>query len=165
MSRFSNLLGRKGRDAAHGGHQLRDRDVMRPTHAGAINPLNPGPMAHARSVPVLTHPHYFKPGADQALKELAHRKKTELSASKRAYTALKSIERSDAQLVEVHRSYEATVAGAELHKKAADVQYARELHHMRPEYAGLHAATKTARVDAGDMIGRYMQAANQLAAV
>ena len=164
MSRFSNLLGRSGRGVSHGGHQLRDAQVMAPTHAGAINPLNPGAMAHTRTVPVVSVPRYFKPGEDQALKELAHRKKTELSASKRAYTALKSIERSDAQLTEVHRSYEAVVAGAELHKKAADVQYARELHHMRPEYAGLNAAVKTARVDAGDMIGRYMQAAQQLAA-
>jgi hypothetical protein len=165
MTVFGKLTGLTGRKLTAGGHRLRDVDVMRPTHPHAITPTNPGAMAHARSVPVLTHPRYFKPGEGQALAELAHRRRIELSESKRAYSALKSIERSDAQLTETHRQYEVVVSSSELHKKAADVQYARHLHHQRPEYAMLHRATRQARVDAGDMISRYMATAHQLAGV
>ena len=97
--------------------------------------------------------------------ELAHRKQVELGESRRAYSALKTIERTDAQLVEVHRGYEAVVADSELHKKAADVQFARHLHHQRPQYAMLGSALGQASKGAGDMIGRYMATANQHAGV
>jgi hypothetical protein len=164
MTRFGRLMGRNGQGVSLGGHRLGDRDVLAATHAGAINPLNPGEMAHARTMAVLPRPRYFKPGEDQALQELAYRKKAEMAASRRAYSSLKTIERMDAELTSTHRQYEAVVAQAELHKKAADVQYARELHHQRGDYAMLAAATRGARQGATDMIGRYMQAAHQLAA-
>ena len=164
MSRFGKLMGYKGRSAAAGGHRLRDSSVLAPTHGGAINPMNPGAMAHARTAPVVRKPRYFKPGEDQAMQELEYRKKQELAASKRVYRSLKTIERMDAELTATHRQYEAAVADAELHKKAADVQYARHLHHQRTDYAMLSSAVSNARQDATDAIGRYMQAAHQLAA-
>ncbi len=164
MSIFNKLttLGR-GSSAKIGGHALRDSSVMAPTTPGAINPMNPGAMAHARSVPIIRQPRYFKPGEDQALQEFAYAKRQQLAASRRAYKALESVEHSDAELTATHRQYEATVADGELHKKAADVKYARHLHHQRPQYAMLNQAVATARVEAGSTIGRYMATVQQLA--
>ncbi|HLO52494.1 MAG TPA: hypothetical protein VK211_29110 [Kamptonema sp.] len=129
--------GEKGGDLASGGHAINRSQVLAPTDAGAISPLNPGNFTSIRSTPVVPAPRYFAPEEADALAQLEKEKAIGAKASKKAYKKLGKIEGHDATVHKAHRKYEGEVADHELTKKQADARLGRHLHALRPQYARL----------------------------
>ena len=137
-----------GGDLASGGHGIDREQVLAPTDAGAISPLNPGSFSSIRSTPVVPAPRYFAPEEAAALAQLEKEKAIGAKASQKAYKKLAKIENHDATVHKAHRKYEGKVADSELTKKQADARLARHLHAIRPDYARLGAGLERAEANA-----------------
>ncbi|MEH2164548.1 MAG: hypothetical protein V7K38_26730 [Nostoc sp.] len=120
-----------------GGHGIDKNQVLAPTDATVINPMNAGRWQTVRTAPINETPRYFNKAEADALKKIAAQKREEARQARRAYKSLKKLEESDAQVHTAHRSYIKGVADNELTKKRSDASTARHLHGLRPEYAKL----------------------------
>lgn len=122
--------------AIDGGHNLQKSTVLAATDAAVVTPTN-ADFSSVRTAPVVTKPRYMNRADAQALKALAKEKREMADATEEAYSALGSLETSDARVSNAHRKYQAKQAKKEVEKLEGNANLAKELHKLRPKYAEL----------------------------
>lgn len=145
-----------------GDHTINIDKVLDPTDPDVITPINPGNFSSIRSHDVIKDPRYFSKDEANTLKATAKDKREGATQSKRAYSALRSIEKSDSKVHTEHRKYEKTVARSETDKQKSNASLARKLHRLRPEYTQMGKGLESAESKAN---ARLLELKTKLAAV
>jgi hypothetical protein len=117
--------------------QLRGGDyssAMNPTARDVFTPSNPGKLDTVRTAPIVPNTRSFTPVEAARLTALAEQKAIVASASEEAYTALESLEESDAMVHTANRKYRGRIAKLELTRKQSDSKYLSKLNELRGEY-------------------------------
>ena len=117
--------------------QIRNGDysgAMNPTNGQVFTPSNPGKLDTVRTAPIVPNTRSFTPVEAAQLTALAEQKAIVASASEEAYTALESLEESDAMVHTANRKYRGRIAKLELTRKQSDSKYLSKLNELRGEY-------------------------------
>lgn len=154
---FTSTGGNDDQDQSHkrtyqGDHTLSVETTLKPTDDNVISPINQNTWDSIRTQSVVTSPTYFSKEQADNLKATAKDRRNGATQTKRAYKALRSIEKSDTTVHQEHRKYQKDVATCEVEKQRSNASLARRLHRLRPEYVNLGKGIEKAENKANQRI-------------